>query len=98
MIRTIRVARTTLLLSLGVICLAIIGGSIYLNQVGFPGRYGDWLKSELSDRGVYLSFDTLRFDFQRGLVATNVLFYRDEGQSITQSQDHGRNGAYPRGP
>ncbi|MEN8865933.1 MAG: AsmA-like C-terminal region-containing protein [Akkermansiaceae bacterium] len=82
MIKIIRVARTTLLLFFGVICLAIVGGLIYLNQVGFPGRYGDRLKSELSDRGVYLSFDTLRFDFQRGLVATDVLFYRDEGKSI----------------
>lgn len=82
MIRTIRVARTTLLLSLGVIGLAIVGGLIYLNQVGFPGRYGDWLKSELADRGVYLSFETLRFDFQQGLVATDVSFYGDDGQSV----------------
>ena len=81
MIQTIRVARTTLLLSLGLIGLAIVGGLTYLNQVGFPGRYGDWLKSELAIRGVYLSFETLRFDFQRGLVATDVSFYGDEDQS-----------------
>ena len=82
MIRTIRVARTALLLSFTLIGLTIVGGLIYLNQVGFPGRYGDWLKSELANKGLYLSFKTLRFDFKQGLVATDVSFYSDEGQSF----------------
>ena len=82
MIRTIRVARTALLLSFTLIGLTIIGGLIYLNQVGFPGRYGDWLKSELANKGVHLSFKTLRFDFKQGLVATDVSFYSNEGQSV----------------
>lgn len=82
MIRTIRLVRTTLLLSFVLIGLTIIGGLIYLNQVGFPGRYGDWLKSELANKGIHLSFKTLRFDFKQGLVATDVSFYNDEGQSI----------------
>ena len=80
MIRTIRVARTAFLLSFTLIGLTIVGGLIYLNQVGFPGRYGDWLKSELANKGVHLSFKTLRFDFKQGLVATDVSFYSDEGQ------------------
>ena len=82
MIRTIRVARTALLLSFTLIGLTIVGGLIYLNQVGFPGRYGDWLKSELANKGVHLSFETLRFDFKQGLVATDVSFYSDEGQLV----------------
>jgi hypothetical protein len=82
MIRTIRVARTALLLSFTLIGLTIVGGLIYLNQVGFPGRYGDWLKSELASKGLYLSFQTLRFDFKQGLVATDVSLYSDEGQSF----------------
>ena len=82
MIRTIRVARTALLLSFMLIGLTIVGGLIYLNQVGFPGRYGDWLKSELANKGLYLSFKTLRFDFKQGLVATDVSFYSDERQSF----------------
>ena len=82
MIRTIRVARTALLLSLALIGLTIVGGLIYLNQVGFPGRYGDWLKSELANKGLHLSFKTLRFDFKQGLVATDVSFYSDEKQLV----------------
>ena len=77
MIQTIRIAKTTLTLTLGVMFLAVVGGLIYLNQVGFPGRYGDWLRSELADKGVHLSFDTLRFDFERGLIATKVSIYED---------------------
>lgn len=82
MIRTIRVARTAFLLSFALIGLTIVGGLIYLNQVGFPGRYGDWLKNELANKGVHLSFKTLRFDFKQGLVATDVSFYSDEERSV----------------
>lgn len=78
MIHTLRVAKTTITLTLVVIVLAIVGGLIYLNQVGFPGRYGDWLRDELANRGIHLSFDSLRFDLRRGLVAKNVSFYVSE--------------------
>ena len=67
---------------MALIGLTIVGGLIYLNQVGFPGRYGDWLKSELANKGVHLSFKTLRFDFKQGLVATDVSFYSDERQLV----------------
>jgi hypothetical protein len=75
MIHTLRVAKTTITLVLVAIVVAIIGGFIYLNQVGFPGRYGDWLRDELATRGIHLSFDSLRLDLRRGLVAKNVSFY-----------------------
>jgi len=80
MIQKIRIARTTLTLTLGVMFLGLVGGLIYLNQVGFPGRYGDWLRSELADRGIHLSFETLRYDLRRGLIATDVALYEDAMQ------------------
>ena len=60
-----RLAKTVLALALGIGFFAIVGGLIYLNQVGFPGQYGDWVRSELSDRGLHLEFTSLRFDLRR---------------------------------
>ena len=77
-----RLAKTVLALALGTGFFAIAGGLIYLNQVGFPGQYGDWVRSELSGRGLHLDFTSLRFDFRRGLVATDVQFYANERDSI----------------
>ncbi len=80
MIQTIRIARTTVTLTLGVMFLAVVGGLSALNQVGFPERYCDWLRSEFAVKGIHISFETLRFDLKRGLIATNVIFYEDERQ------------------
>ena len=77
-----RLAKTVLALALGIGFFAIVGGLIYLNQVGFPGQYGDWVRSELSDRGLNLNFSSLRFDIRRGLVATDVKFYANEEDSV----------------
>ncbi len=77
-----RLAKTVLALALGIGFFVIVGGLIYLNQVGFPGQYGDWVRSELSDRGLNLNFTSLRFDPKRGLIATDVQFYADEGDSV----------------
>ncbi|HBE96133.1 MAG TPA: hypothetical protein DDW68_03035 [Verrucomicrobiales bacterium] len=77
-----RLAKTVLALALGTGFFAIAGGLIYLNQVGFPGQYGDWVRSELSGRGLHLDFTSLRFDLRRGLVATDVQFYANKRDSI----------------
>jgi len=77
-----RLAKTVLALALGIGFFALVGGLIYLNQVGFPGQYGDWVRSELSERGLHLDFTSLRFDFRRGLVATDVQFYANEEDSV----------------
>jgi hypothetical protein len=75
---TYRVAKTAFILTSAIILVSLVGGLIYLNKVGFPGAYGDRLRSELGDRGLHLSFESLRFDLKRGLVATNVSFYPTE--------------------
>ena len=70
-----RFAKTVLLLILGGAFLAVIGGMTYLNKVGFPGQYGNWIRSQLSERGLHLDFDRLHYDLHRGLIATEVAFY-----------------------
>lgn len=77
MIHIFRILKTALTLIALLTFIAVVGIIIYVNQVGFPGRYGEWLRSELADRGLHLTFDTLRYDFRDGLVATEVSFYSD---------------------
>ena len=77
-----RLAKTVLSLALGIGFFTIVGGLIYLNQVGFPGQYGDWVCNELSNRGLHLNFSSMRFDPNRGLVATDVKFYAEHGDSV----------------
>lgn len=74
-----RFAKTVLVIILLVGFLGLGIGLAYLNKVGFPGQYGDWLTSELAERGLHLTFDTLRFDLKRGVVATNVAFFAEAG-------------------
>ena len=74
-----RFAKTILIITFGVIFLGAVIGAIYLNKVGFPGQYGNWLQSQLSEKGLHLSFETLHYDLRRGLVATDVNFYARAG-------------------
>ncbi|YCM43771.1 AsmA-like C-terminal region-containing protein [Verrucomicrobiaceae bacterium 227] len=76
---TLRFAKTILIIVFGVVFLGTVGGAIYLNKVGFPGQYGNWLQSKLSEKGLHLSFNTLHYDLRRGLIATDVEFYLQEG-------------------
>ncbi len=82
MIHTYRLAKTVVILTAGATLLAVVGILVYLNQVGFPGRYGDWLRDELADRGVHLSFESLRFDLKHGLIAKDVSFFAGDGERI----------------
>ena len=68
----------TLVLTVG----SMIGGFIYLNQIGFPGQYGEWVREELSQRGIEIEFDSLRFSPQKGLIATKAAFYTERGDEI----------------
>lgn len=62
--------------------IGLVGGIIYLNQIGFPGIYGNWVRAELSERGVEIEFDSLRFSPRKGLIATNAKFF-DQKEDIT---------------
>ncbi len=54
---------------------ALLAGLIYLNQVGFPGSYGLWVRQELAKHQLHLDFDSLRFSLDQGLIATDVKFF-----------------------
>lgn len=77
MIHTIRLVRTGVFLAISLVSLSAVGGLLYLNQVGFPGQYGEWIREELGKKGIHLTFDTLHFDLREGLVATGVSFFED---------------------
>lgn len=74
-----RFAKTILIIIFGVLFLGTVCGAVYLNKVGFPGQYGNWLKSQLSEKGLHLSFETLHYDLRRGLIATDVQFFAQAG-------------------
>lgn len=82
MIHTYRIAKTVILLTVAVTLVSTIGIFVYLNQVGFPGRYGDWLRDELATRGVHLSFESLRYDIRRGIIANDVSFFGSADERI----------------
>lgn len=82
MIHTIRVFRTGFFLAITLILVGTLSGLVYLNQVGFPGRYGEWIRKELGRKGIHLTFDSLRFEPGQGLVATGVSFFENEDQNI----------------
>lgn len=77
MLRTLRIAKTILTLTLVLTIVVAIGGLIFLNKVGISGKHGAWLKKELATHGVHLSFETLRFDLKRGIIATDVSLFAD---------------------
>jgi hypothetical protein len=66
--RNLRWCRRSFLLLL----LAVVGGFVYLNQVGLPEFLKRPLVRELRARGVALEFSRLRWQWYRGLVAETV--------------------------
>ena len=66
----------TILLFLGVI--AVIGGVFYLNSTGLNEEIRGHISDELEQRGVHVEFDSLKYHFSDGLVATNVQFFDSE--------------------
>lgn len=71
----IRLLKNLITLVLVTSVIALTSGLIYLNQIGFPGQYGDWVKGELSKRGVEVEFDSLRLSPRKGLIATNAQLF-----------------------
>jgi len=68
-------AKTFLVISLAIALGSLIVSLAYLNQIGFPGQYGEWLRARLAERGIHLSFESIHYDLRKGLVATSVSFY-----------------------
>lgn len=70
-----RLIKNLVITALVLAVIGLIGGLVYLNQIGFPGHYGDWVRAELSERDVEVEFDSLRFSPRKGLIATNAKFF-----------------------
>ncbi|HEY5912420.1 MAG TPA: AsmA-like C-terminal region-containing protein [Verrucomicrobiae bacterium] len=58
--------------------LLLLGGLIYLNQVGLPGVIKEPLLEKLRARGLDLQFSRLRLRWYQGIVAENVHFGRPD--------------------
>ena len=54
------------------LCLVVLGGALYLNQVGIPASLKDRLLETLRQRGVTMEFERIRFRATRGIVAEQV--------------------------
>lgn len=57
-------------------CATLIGGVIYLNEVGLNESSRDRISEELEDYGIFADFDSLRYDITKGLTADNVTIYK----------------------
>lgn len=68
----------TLLLVLS--CATLIGGAIYLNEVGLNDTARDRISEELEDYGIFADFDSLRYDITKGLTADNVTIYKTKSR------------------
>ena len=88
-IHTVRLARTSLFLLVSATALSLVSGLVYLNQVGFPGSYGEWIRGELDQRGIHLSFETLRYDPRHGIVATQASLFdsADRSRSFLEADE-----------
>jgi len=63
----------TILFVLGL--LTVAGGIFYLNSIGLNDNIRSHISSELEERGIYIEFDSLKYELTDGLVAKNVSLY-----------------------
>ena len=61
-------------ISVWLLILALLGGFIYVNQIGLPEFVKQPLLEKLRARGVDLQFSRLRWRWYQGIVAENVRF------------------------
>jgi len=64
----------TLTVALGI--TTVIGGAIYLNEIGLNESSIERITTELDEYGIHVDFDSLRFKITKGLTATNVTIYK----------------------
>ena len=69
--------RITFIILTSVLLLSAIGGIIYLNHQGLNEGIRTHISDQLEKKGVYVTFDSLRYKFSKGLVAENVTVYTD---------------------
>ena len=74
--RTCRIYFRRFRITVWLLILALLGGLIYLNQIGLPDFAKKPLLENLRARGLDLQFSRLRLSWYRGIVAENVRFGR----------------------
>jgi len=76
--RTCRICFRRIRITAWLLILAVLGGLVYLNQIGLPDFAKKPLLEKLRVRGLDLQFSRLRLSWYRGLVAENVRFGRPD--------------------
>ena len=74
--RTCRIYFRRVRITVWLLILALLGGLVYLNQIGLPDFAKKPLLEKLRARGLDLQFSRLRLSWYHGLVAENVRFGR----------------------
>ena len=76
--RTCRIYFRRVRITVWLLILGLLGGLVYLNQIGLPDFAKKPLLEKLRARGLDLQFSRLRLSWYRGLVAENVRFGRPD--------------------
>src|ERR1017187_1424270 len=76
--RTARICFRRFRITVWLLILGLLGGLVYLNQIGLPDFAKKPLLEKLRTRGLDLQFSRLRLSWYRGLVAENVRFGRPD--------------------
>jgi len=74
--RTARIYFRRFRITVWVLVLILLGGLVYLNQIGLPDFAKKPLLEKLRARGLELQFSRLRLSWYHGVVADNVRFGR----------------------
>ena len=76
--RTARICFRRFRITVWLLILVLLGGLLYLNQIGLPDFAKKPLLENLRARGLDLQFSRLRLSWYRGIVAENVRFGRPD--------------------
>lgn len=63
--------------------IGVIGSLAYLHNVGLPTPLKKALLEELEDKNIHLSYESLKYKFNDGLVAETVNVYKTENHEVT---------------
>src|ERR1019366_253580 len=74
--RTARICFRRFRITVWSLILTLLGGLVYLNQIGLPDFAKKPLLEKLRARGLDLQFSRLRLSWYHGIVAENVRFER----------------------
>lgn len=76
--RILHHAKGTLIALILLVVGTTFAGLIWLNQNGFEGQWSERISEELASRGIHAEFSWVRFSPTRGILARDVVLYRDE--------------------